>query len=451
MKKRFELKTFSLQTALFVLFFVPPLAVQPWRLDGTWILTNYREPKLAAIQILSWLFLTVFWWIALGDAALRSRLRALLTDRWTWFLGVFLGYLCLTASQAMVPEAAFYELVQFGTLANLYIALSVLFQKDGPFRTAVLATTLSFAIVAAVGFYQLWRPIPFLIPIPGPPNPSTFGYKNPAALAILAQIFLVLAFAVRQAGEGRPRQAAALGVLVLLEIAYMTTLQSRTSYFALIGTALTVSCLALFSKKAPGKSFRYLAPIILGVVLIFGAYVVSYPPATERLKATLVYVKDPGRFMTSDRGTYLRNSVHMAGENIFGVGIGNWGFAYPVYRHFQPDMYFNEHFQVRRAHGDYAQMLGEAGWPGLMLWLALLAWALARGTAAAWHSRRAWHLLVVAQLLCFLLIMLFDYCIEMPYHKFGFFTVLAMVGAIHATGRPEREKTAAGYAAARPA
>ena len=84
-------------------------------------------------------------------------------------------------------------------------------------------------------------------------------------------------------------------------------------------------------------------------------------------------------------------------------------------------------------------MLGETGWPGLLLWVVLLGWALARGVGMAWHSVEFGSLFVVAQLLAFLLVMLFDYCIEMPYHKFAFFGVLAMVGALFAAPRYEND------------
>jgi hypothetical protein len=77
-------------------------------------------------------------------------------------------------------------------------------------------------------------------------------------------------------------------------------------------------------------------------------------------------------------------------------------------------------------------LLGETGWPGLLLWVVLPGWALARGVGMAWHSLEFGPLFVVAQFLAFLLIILFDYCIEMPYHKFAFFGVLAMVGALFA-------------------
>lgn len=428
-----------LKLFLFLLFFIPPLVFVPGRFQGQWIFVNYREPKLVAIQILAWLFLTAFWWIVWRDPLRLQRLSMVIKDRWTWLLVVFVLYLCWTTHQALVIDASFYELAQYWTLLNLYIALTVLWQEKAFLRTALVAISVSFVIVTAIGLYQLWKPIPFLIPIPGPRNPSTLGYKNPAALAVLGQIFLLLSI-ISQWGQKRHWSLTVLGGLIALaEVAYLATLQSRTSYFAFVITTAFVLgfSLCLLWRRRKVGILKIVGPLILIGVIVFGWILVSYPPARGRLRMTLYYFHKPARFLTSDRGTYLHNSIYMAQKNLFGVGIGNWGFAYPVYRCFQPKVCFNEHVQARRAHGDYAQMLGETGWPGLLLWLVLLGWALARGLSTAWHSLEFGSLFVVAQLLAFLLVMLFDYCIEMPYHKFAFFGVLAMVGALFAGSEHE--------------
>jgi O-antigen ligase len=431
----------ALHLFLFLLFFMPPLVFVPGRFQGQWIFVNYREPKLAAIQILAWLFLTAFWWIVWKDPLRLQRLSAVAKDRWTWLLVAFVLYLCWTAHQALVIEASFYELAQYWTLLNLYIALVVLWQEETYMRTALVAISASFVIVTGIGLYQLWQPISFLIPIPGPKNPSTLGYKNPAALAMLGQIFLLLSLISHWGQKGRWSLAVAGGLIALAEVAYLATLQSRTSYFAFAVTmafVLGFSLCLLWRKRKIG-ALKIVGPVMLTGVLVFGWILVSYPPAQKRVQWTIKYFQEPAKFLTSDRGTYLRNSIYMARENLFGVGIGNWGIAYPVYRCFQPKVCFNEHTQARRAHGDYAQMLGETGWPGLVLWVVLLGWALARGVGMAWHSLEFGSLFVVAQLLAFLLVMLFDYCIEMPYHKFAFFGVLAMVGALFAAPGHEND------------
>lgn len=428
-----------LHVLLFLLFFVPPLVFVPGRFQGQWIFVNYREPKLVAVQVLAWLFLTAFWWIVWKDSLRLERLSAVIRDRWTWLLAGFIIYLCWTARQAMVIEASLYELAQYWTLLNLYIALVVLWQEGVYMRTALVAISASFVIVTAIGLYQLWQPISFLIPIPGPRNPSTMGYKNPAALAVLGQIFLLLSLVSYWGRERRWGLAMVGGLIALAEAAYLATLQSRTSYFAFVVTMAFVLGFTLYFlwRRRKIGALKIVGPVMLTGVLLFGWILVSYPPAQKRVQKTVEYFKEPAKFLTSDRGTYLRNSICMANKNPFGVGIGNWGIAYPVYRCFQPKVCFNVNVQARRAHGDYAQMLGETGWPGLLLWTALLGWALARGLRMARQTFGFESLLVVTQFLAFLLIMLFDYCIEMPYHKFAFFAVLTMIGALSAAPRHE--------------
>jgi O-antigen ligase len=429
-----------LHLTLFLLFFIPPLVFVPGRFRGQWIFVNYREPKLAAIQILAWLFLTVFWLAIWKDSRRRERLLRVIKDRWTWLLVAFILYLCWTAHRALVIEASFYELAQYWTLLNLYIALGVLWQEKTYFRTALVAISASLMIVTAIGLYQLWQPISFLIPLLEFKNPSTFGYKNPAALAVLGQIFLLLSLINQWGRKGRWGLAVAGGLVALTEVAYLATLQSRTSYFAFAVTIAFVLgfWLCLLWRRRIG-ALKIVAPVILAAVMVFGWILVSYTPAQKRVQMTVKYFREPASFLASDRGTYLLNSIYMAQKNLFGVGIGNWGFAYPVYRCFQPGLCFNERIQVMRAHGDYAQMLGETGWPGLVLWVVLLGWALARGVGMVWRSLELGPLFVVAQLLAFLLVMLFDYCIEMPYHKFAFFGVLAMVGALFAAPGHEND------------
>jgi hypothetical protein len=57
---------------LWTLFFLPPLIFMPGRWKGQWIFVNYREPKLAAIQILSWGTISIFFCFYLGASSQPS-------------------------------------------------------------------------------------------------------------------------------------------------------------------------------------------------------------------------------------------------------------------------------------------------------------------------------------------------------------------------------------------
>ena len=85
------------------------------------------------------------------------------------------------------------------------------------------------------------------------------------------------------------------------------------------------------------------------------------------------YAASPRTYLESDRGVYLRNTLNMARYRPFGVGLGDWQSQYPVFRSVRRSADFTDQgleVQVRRAHSDHVQFLGEAGWPGFVLWLA---------------------------------------------------------------------------------
>ena len=432
-----------LKFTLFLLLFCPPLVFVPGKWGGQWIFVNYREPKLAALQILSWLFLTVFWWAIWSSSVRLERLRQVLRDRFSWFFGFFFLYLCWTARNSFVLDASFYELFQYFTILNLFVALSVLWQDEEMLLFSIKSVCSAFAVVTAIGLYQLWRPIPWLISVAQKwqaQNASTFGYKNPAAQAVLGQMFLLLALALRSAGRNRKLLSFITATAFLAEVFYLATLQSRTCYFAFGVTLLFAVALILFRlvRRGDWRIVGIILSVAVAAGIIFSLTVLKSPAVHKRFDMMMVYLKSPSRFLESDRGIYLRNSINMAEKNRFGVGIGNWEFAYPAYRKVGQDYFFTKWIQVRRAHGDYAQMLGETGWIGLGIFLVVLGWILYRG----WTFLRLdeyWRYFLLFQFVALMLIMLSDYSIEMPYHKFMFFTVMSMVNAaalgMRSTGR----------------
>ncbi len=413
---------------LFALFFIPPLFFTYGSINGKIAFINYSEPKLVAWMVLSWLLISIFWLYAARTPQFQDRLKIVFQDKLTWLWMAFLVYLCITAIHTLVIEAAIYELVQFFSLFVLYVVLVPLFAENKFLKLSIWAILISFMLVTIVGFLQFFGLLPFFKAIHGPVHPSTFGYKNPASLALLGQLFLLAGLGVMYRGSARPWLSWILWFIMAVEIVYLATLQSRTAYFAVFVSALWLAIWIIFKLKKNYPRLIKLSLVAIGITsLLFSSVVFFYRPAWDRVEKILIYVKDPISFIKSDRGTYLVNSINMANKNLLGVGIGNWGFAYPVYRTFQPDMYFDENVQVRRAHGDYAQMLGETGWFGLVLWLSLLGWVFVRGVRVSSKSQSLFPMFVTVQYGAFLLVMLFDFCIEMPYHKFAFYALIAMV------------------------
>lgn len=126
-----------------------------------------------------------------------------------------------------------------------------------------------------VGWVQSAVPLPFLSPIDpgsGVANPSFLGYKNPMALELTGQMFLLAGRVFRQ--ESSRRGGRLLALLLLAEVVYLATLKSRTSYFALVGTTIFLGVLWLvregFSHRAlrAGFAVAAIASLFVGVLAL---------------------------------------------------------------------------------------------------------------------------------------------------------------------------------------
>ena len=208
---------------------------------------------------------------------------------------------------------------------------------------------------------------------------------------------------------------------------------------------LYTGLLSLLPRPSPKKLRRIAAAFAAAAVVFLGALAAS-PAVRERWMSVAGFLAQPGSYLESDRGTYLLNTVHMALHRPFGVGLGDWQTHYPVYRHHRREVAFTDEFQVRRAHSDHVQILGEGGWPGLLLWIAWLA-VLIGGSARRHLDGNPRALFYSAQLVALAAAMATDYVVEMPYHKLQFFlvTFLALAPAAEpsAENAPLRQRPAA--------
>ena len=421
---------------LFLLFFGAPLAIMFGRSYGYFIFTAYREPKLVHIQLFSWLLIAMFWFAYVFRHEDVMRIKAIVKDRYFLLILCFVAFLSLTTVNSLVPSASFYELIQYFTLINLYVVLTFLWQEDGFFEVSLLGVVLGLAVATFIGLYQYFLgQIPFLMPISRYHFfASTFGNKNPMALAVCAQLYLAILWfnSVRAIRHGWV--IIGVGAVVLLaEFFYLVMLGSRTSYGAVaLSILFSLGCFVLLAilKRRFKPLFFAVMFTLFGLLAAYGAISVN-KAAQARVQRTIFFIKRPAEYLNTARGVCLRNSVHMANSRVLGVGIGNWGIAYPFYRKVKYPRIFNKRVQIRRAHNDYAQMLGETGWMGLMLFLCVLFWPLLRGMRVAFRDDSGEMFLLTSQLVAFLFLMLTDFCIEMPYHKFFLFTILAAIQARH--------------------
>lgn len=404
---------------------LPPLVVFSGTEAGV-PFTMYREPKLAALGLLGWCFVLAF----LAVRAPRLRPGAVRRTLRKPFFALFLAFLLYTGASlawVRVPQNHLYEWSQYLLLFVLTACLDACSEETGGIGGIVrLGLVVSLVPLVLVGYLQLAGLFPFLVPIDpgyGVRHASLMGYKNPMALAVAGQLFL-LAGVVLEVLRSRRRFAvrllvAAYGAAVLL---YLATLQSRTAVVATAGAAALVAALyAARYRRLPGGA-KALALLLVGALTVAGVVVAS-PPLRARFASIGTLLARPAALLDTDRGVYLRNTLAMVADRPFGVGLGDWQTWYPVYRRYDRYRSFDETFQVRRAHGDHVQLLGELGGPGLVLWWALLAAALA---PPLWRFRREGEtrdLLLAGQLAVFVLAMAADYVVELPYHKLQLFLI----------------------------
>lgn len=406
---------------LFLTSALPALVFSWGREGGELAFVIYREPKLVAAAVLGWLLLAIRLWTWRWEPGLPAAFQATLRRPQVVALGAWLAYLGTTGAWVLVPENFLYELNQYVLAAGLVLVLLVWTAKRPAVAGIVRAGLVtSLGVVTAVGLVQAVVPLRVLTPINpeiGAVHPSFMGYKNPAALAVLGQLFLLAELVFRR--EGPAWRRGGLLLLLLAELGYLVSLGSRTSY---VGLAAAVAFFVLL-QMIRRPSLRTLG-VGAGFLAAFGLALWIHSPIRERAATLLSYLASPRAYLESDRGTYLLNTVEMARHRPFGVGLGDWQTQYPVFRRYNREVAFSDEFQARRAHSDHVQLLGESGWPGLLLWGAFLVILIGSTAREYLRSGRAPPLFASAQLVAFAVAMAGDYLLELPYNKFQFFLVV---------------------------
>lgn len=429
---------------LFLAVLLPVLAVSWGVAGGERVFVLYRAPKAACVLTFSWALPALLAWRRpelFSSRALVSVLR-----RPPVLLGAAFGLWAASSGlRALVPEYALYELVQIVSLGCLAIVLLAWTDRDpGVSRTIRHALVTVGAVVTGVGLLQmagadaLRELFPAIDPEIGVAHASLMGYKNPAAHAVAGQIFLLGALV---AWSSRRWLRVLLALLLTAELAYLASLRSRTTILAVAAALAFVGIARLLraaskARRTPVRLLRTGLPwagAVLLFVLVVSLVAWSRPEAAERLRSMSRLFEDPGSYLETDRGLYLRNTLHMARHRPWGVGLGGWQTHYPVYRAHGRQWAFDETFEVRRAHADHVQVLGETGWLGLGLWLAWLGALVGSPLRRFWRAGSPTDLLVAAQVVVFGVAMATDYVVEIPYLKFHFALVAVLALARPAT------------------
>lgn len=435
---------------LFTVFFIiPPLIFIPARWNDHWIFVNYKEPKLAAISILFWAFASLFF-VLLFNKYKRS-LWYVTKDNSLWLLIGLSVYSLLSALWALVPEAALYEAWQWITLTMMFWIFSCLFHIEKWRNLALWSIYTTFFIVTIIGLIQTKIDIPILIAIVGTKWNSTFGAKNPCFLSLASQYFLLM-FALFKAVQKKNYILSATVILIfIMESIYLLISHSRTAY-----AAVFVSIIVLFLLAAVLSRDKkiVLGSIVLTLVLSFFIILSVRHTFPKKWNSTVYRINHRmiplllhlhRYFFETARGRAILDTLQMAKEHPFGVGAGNWGFAYPLYHKHMLKKAFKKTVQIRRAHNDYVQYLGELGIPGFVFLMGLIflqfkkLWKVIK-TKLICKSERIFAVLLTSQFIAICIMLFFTFYLEYPYRKFLFVFLLTLIYSVaHNNWRVKQE------------
>ena len=408
-----DLKDHFQRILLFILGFLPPLFVLPGKTLNHYSFTLYREPKLYLIGALGWLLLT------LGRPR-RSIVGASLAG---------MGILALVSVLwAPVKEAVIYEVFQYVNLVVLSVVLADYFQLKRLRLLFLCGIVTGMAIVVLIGLCQ-WQGIhfPVLIPV-GIEYPSTFGARHSAGLAVCGSMFLTLIPLSIFFKKKKYLLSVFLTLLFLLQLFYLFILGSRTAYFGLmLGVLGSLTWLRYL--KLRFKKLVILIALLLSFIASSYAFIglSNNVYVRNRLKKTLVFFYHPSAFFETERWIWWSNSFRMFKANPMGVGAGNWGFLYPVYRKSGRFVYYTEQRQVRRTHNDYIQILCELGPCALLIFLFLIFKSLKQSWQTFYRDGSMEAAFLYIQLCSWTGLMFFDYPFEMPYQRFLLVIVLLLI------------------------
>ncbi len=404
---------------------LPAFAFRTASYQGEVVAVLYREPKKDAITIFFWALVLLFLWLK-GRRLDRDRLASILTDPSVVILALLLGCFSLTRLWVTVPANWGYEMSQYALLFLVLLVLLAWTTVDPTIPNLVEKVLIaSIGVIVGIGMIQsFWPGIapPPINPFGEVGNPSLMGYKNPAALSVLAQVFLLAGSASSYRGGSVGRTL--LAALLAMEIFYLIGLESRSALFSLVIGAVVLTGLSALARNG---SFGRVLVGVAAAALIAAAGLGLSPTVRAKAVSAATTVTHPRVYLDTDRGTYFLNTLTMVRHHPFGVGLGDWQTMYPIHRSVDRETAFDDRFQVRRAHSDHVQILGESGWLGLVLWGTLLAVLFSRAALVAVRRKDHRSVFLTAQIAALSVAMTTDFFTEIPYNKLQFFLLVFLV------------------------
>jgi len=297
--------------------------------------------------------------------------RSPLTRLWTPYLIFYLAVIALSATQSIDRQASYREIFKWLELGVVYYSAAYLLRSRREIHLVADALVLAGVSQALLGFAQLafqLGPAAFGLHRTFFRSYGTFDQPNPYA----GFLNMVFPLAVALALDGGTRRVWYRLASVLLAGALLAS-QSRGALIA-AGVALAV-VLGCRSRRMARLGWTGVLAALLGALL---AAFNLLPPAPVNRVLTAVGLGDVSfdnvtnaNFSAVERAAHWLAGVRMfAAHPLLGVGIGNYGAAYPAYH---PRGWYAS---LDHAHNYYINIAAEAGVLGLTAYALLLGSAL---------------------------------------------------------------------------
>jgi len=322
--------------------------------------------------------------------------RSPLTRLWTPYLIFYLAVIALSATQSIDRQASYREIFKWLELGVVYYSAAYLLRSRRHLQLVVDALVLAGVSQALLGFAQLafqLGPAAFGLHRTFFRSYGTFDQPNPYAGFLNMVLPLAVALAL-DAGTRRRRGWYRLASVLL--VGALLASQSRGALIA-AGVALAV-VLGCRSQRTARLAWTGALAALLGALLAAFNLLPAAPvnrilTAVGLGEVSFNNVTD-ANFSAVERAAHWLAGVRMfAAHPLLGVGIGNYGAAYPAYH---PRGWYAS---LDHAHNYYINIAAEAGVFGLAayaLWLGSALW-YSYASARLEHDR-AWRALLLGVL-----------------------------------------------------
>lgn len=356
----------AISALLTAFILVGPLLVSPWGYDHALLVKESFLILLAGTAVI----LLCLREMAESDSSLK---KTLLVKP----IALLLGSAVLSLSQAVNLPAALHRLAILVGGIFLYLVATHARMGEEAVKRFTQAAVVSGVIASLYAFLQQLGLDPFLPAYTLSPT-STLG--NPNFLADYLILVIPLSLGLFLSSEGSRHRHLHLCSTLILFSGLLLSRTKAASLGLLFSLALFASLLRRQRISLPRWGIRRLLPVAAIAIVLVGLFGFAYFTRFAGPGGIRGIFESYASFQAiylKWRLVFYQDALKMALDNpLFGVGIGNFQYAYPKYRSMSetldPQANILEH-----AFNDYLELWAELGPAGLIAFLWLL-WAFFR-------------------------------------------------------------------------